>query len=179
MSGPILSTIGNLMDKLKETWADLDWAFGRRKLAQLDAPEPFIVWAPSEAGDRFEPVDPAFAERDSPNAPQALQTIVTRLEAHCRGKTFDLTEALRHDLASIVRQQLPGSAVLVGGGWLDAGNQMTSRSEVYVLLVDLRAPITDQLQGQSAQETAEVETVAVESEIQIPGGTVEPDVVLP
>lgn len=179
MSGPILSVVGTLMDALVVAWPELSWAFGRRKLAQLDAPEPFIVWAPSEAGDRFEAVDPAFAERDNPNAPQALQTLVTRLEAHCRGKTFDMTEALRHDLASLVRQQLPGSAVLVGGGWLDAGNLMSARSEVYVLLVDLRSPVTDQLVGQPLQGTAEVETVAVASEIQIPGGAVEPDVVLP
>lgn len=180
MSGDLLSTIDNLMDAMREVaWPALTSAFGRQKLAQLSAPEPFIVWVPSEAGDRFEAPDPAFLESSNPNAPQALATLVTRLEAHCRGRTFADTQALRHDLASIVRRQLPGSGVLVGGGWLDAGNNLTSRTEVYVLLVDLRSPITDQLHGQSAQGVSTVEGVEVESEIQIPGGDVEPDVVLP
>ncbi len=176
---PILSVVGTLMDALAVAWPGLTWAFGRRELARLDAAEPFVVWVPSEGGDRFEPVDPAFDERASPAAPQALATLATRLEAHCRGRSFEDTEALRHDLASVVRQQLPGSGVLVGGGWLDAGNALTSRTEAYVLLVDLRAPITDQLRGQSLQGFAEVETVAVASEVQIPGGAVEPDVTLP
>lgn len=179
MSGDLLSTVGTLMDALTEAWPALTWSFGRQKLARLDAAEPFIAWAPSEAGDRFEAPDPAFSESSSPNAPQALATLVTRLEAHCRGRTFEDTEDLRHDLASIVRRQLPGSGVLVGGGWLDAGNNLSSRTEVYVLLVDLRSPITDQLRGQALQGTATVESVEVGSEIQIPGGSVEPDVVLP
>jgi len=173
MASPILTVIGLVMDKLVEqAWPDLTWAFGtnRGKVA-LSSPEPFVAWCPSEAGDRFGPVDPSEDE------PHALRTITTRLEAHVRGGTFETTEALRHDLASIVFQQLSNdSGELVGGGWLDAGNALTSRTEVYILLVDLKAPITEQLHGQDPTTTVVVETVDVASEIDIPGGSVEPDV---
>jgi hypothetical protein len=180
MASPILTVVDNVMEALAEAWPTVTHAFGRRELARLDAPEPFIVWAPSQAGDRFGPPDAAFLESEQTEVPaQPLLTIITRLEAHCRGGSFELTEALRHDLAAVIQQQLAGSFELPGGGWVDNANAFSSRSEVYVLLVDLRQPITDRLHGEAAGGQADIETVAIESEIQLPGSDVEPDVVLP
>ncbi len=180
MASPILTVVTNVMQALAVAWPTVTHAFGRRELAKLDAPEPFIVWAPSQAGDRFGPPDARFIEAEQAEAPaQPLLTITTRLEAHCRGGSFELTEALRHDLAAVIQQQLAGSFDLPGGGWVDSANAFSSRSEVYVLLVDLHQPITDRLHGETAQGTGNVETVAIGSEIHLPGSNVETDVVLP
>lgn len=180
MASPILTVVANVMQALAVAWPTVAHAFGRRALAQLEAAEPFIVWAPSQAGDRFGPPDAAFLESEQAEAPaQPLLTIITRLEAHCRGGSFELTEALRHDLASVIQQQLAGSFDLPGGGWVDNANAFSSRSEVYVLLVDLKQPIVDRLYGEAAPGRADIETVAVGSEMLLPGSDVEPDVVLP
>lgn len=177
MTMRLIEITDRVSQELKQrAWPALVWGFGQKAIAALDAREPYLAWAPSEAGDRFGPPDAAGEIEGGDARPYA--TITTRLEAHCRGGDFEITEALRHDLAAILHEMLQGSAELVGGGWLRAGDSYTSRTEVYILLVDVRQPITDRLHGQPAAATGTVETVSLGSELEI-GGVITPDVPAP
>lgn len=154
-----------IQQALAVAWPEVTHRIGSGWLANHEDPNPRIVWVPPLPGkERFEAPDYVG------QVPQAFRTRVMPVELHCSAATFDDVDQLGHDLSAVLHRLLVGNYELIAAGFASENEAELAQSEhVYVLQVELRFPIVDQLRGQST-ELVTVETTQLASKIQLPGG---------
>lgn len=160
--------------ELAGPWPELAHKIGAKWLANHETPLPRAVWVPPRPGQvRYEPPD--FVGQ----APQCFGMAVWPVEIHLSAASLEGEaglEQLAHDVAAVLHRQLSGNYELIGGGFLseDEG-EWSASNHVFVLQVELRFPVVDQLRGQTT-EAVEAEEIDLKTQAKNHDGSTEDDV---
>lgn len=171
-----MSTLGDIFDAITEAlrsdWPDLATRTGARFLANNEDALPRLVYIPPRPGEEtFEAPD--FVGAGPGRQPKAFRTRIAPCEIHVAAQTFDDTERLAHDLASVIHRLTHGAYALIGGGYLSENESAWAQyAEVYVLRVAFRQPILELPMGQTPITTTPT-AGQIQGEAQYPDGTTE------
>jgi len=177
-----MSTLGDIFDALTEAlttdWPDIHVRTGARFLANNEDAMPRVVYIPPRPGEEtFEAPD--FIGPGPGRQPKAFRTRVAPCEIHIAAETFDDTERLAHDMASVIHRLMHGAYTLLGGGYLSENESGWAQfGEVYVLRVAFRQPILELPMGRD-DATVLATATKIQGEAQFPGGAVEVDTPYP
>ncbi len=139
--------------------------FGGRYLHQLDSIPPRIVWVPSS-----EPFTAASKSVEPPD--KSIATRMATVSAHVWGISYDQTEAMLHNLVSMLHKHFQGVSAWGSAEWGEVQNSQDAYlGWLAILPVSFGVPVLDKLMTLPTAPTDESAPATGDTDVTIVAGT--------